>query len=146
MHYPPVSFHFRVEFQGLPGLKNQDAFFQEVTGLSRDLETEQLREGGRNDVTHQLPTRTKYPNLVLKRGLFVDSGLGSWVNDAMEHLDIKPCTVLVQLLNENHTPLLTYRCEGAYPLKWSIDGFNAQDSKILVETMELYYQHFKIMP
>jgi len=74
INYPPVSFHFKVEFQGIDGLKNQDAFFQEVTGLTRELESEQLKSGGENRFTFKLPTRGQYPNLVLKKGLFVDSG------------------------------------------------------------------------
>lgn len=143
--YPPVSFHFRVEFQGIPGLKQQDGFFQEVTGLSRELETEQVKSGGENRFTYKLPTRAQYPNLVLKRGLFLDSGLLTWVNDAIYNLDIKPATVLVTLLNDKHEPLQTYQCVNAWPQKWSVADFNAQESRIMVETMELFYQYFTII-
>lgn len=144
-HYPPVSFHFRVAFQGVPGLQRQDAFFQEVTGLSRELETESLKSGGENRFTFKLPTRAQYPSLVLKRGLFLDSGILNWVNDAIYNLDIKPVTVLVALLNDRHEPLQTYQCVNAWPQKWSVADFNAQESKILVETMELAYQYFTII-
>ena len=144
-HYPPVSFHFRVEFQDISGLHSQDAFFQEVSGLSRELETEQLKSGGENRFTFKLPTRGQYPNLVLKKGLFVDSGLAAWVNDAILNFDIQPATVIVSLLNENQEPLQAYKCVNAYPQKWSISDFNAQESQILVETMELYYQYFTVI-
>lgn len=144
-YYPPVGFHFKVEFQGIPGLKNQDAFFQEVTGLTRELETETLKVGGENRFTYKFPTRGQYPNLSLKRGLFVGSGILPWVTDAIEHLDISPVTVLVTLLNENHEPLQTYQCINAWPQKWSVADFNAQESRIVVETMELVYQYFKII-
>ncbi|MBK9337288.1 MAG: phage tail protein [Lewinellaceae bacterium] len=144
-HYPPVSFHFRVEFQGIPGLQRQDAFFQEVTGLSRELETEPLKSGGENRFSFKLPTRAQYPNLVLKRGLFLESGVLGWVNDAIYNLDIKPVTVLVTLLNDKHEPLQTYQCVNAWPQKWSVADFNAQESRILVETMELVYQYFTII-
>lgn len=144
-HYPPVSFHFRVEFQGIPGLQRQDAFFQEVTGLSRELETEPLKSGGENRFSFKLPTRAQYPNLVLKRGLFLESGVLNWVNDAIYNLDIQPVTVLVTLLNDKHEPLQTYQCVNAWPQKWSVADFNAQESRILVETMELVYQYFTII-
>jgi phage tail-like protein len=143
--YPPVGFHFKVEFQGIPGLKPQDGFFQEVTGLSRELETETVKSGGENRFTFKLPTRAQYPNLVLKRGLLLDSGLLTWVNDAIYNLEIKPATVLVTLLNENHEPLQTYQCVNAWPQKWSVADFNAQESRIMVETMELFYQYFTIV-
>ena len=144
-YYPPVGFHFRVEFQGIPGLQGQDAFFQEVTGLSRELETESIKSGGENRFTFKLPTRGQYPNLVLKRGLFRDSAIISWANDAILNLDIKPATVIVTLLNEQHEPLQSYQCVNAWPQKWSIADFNAQESRILVETMELFYQYFTII-
>lgn len=144
-YYPPVSFHFRVEFQDIPGVKKQDAFFQEVSGLSRELETESVKSGGENRFAFKLPTRAQYPNLVLKRGLFLDSGIISWANDAMINLDIKPATVIVTLLNEQREPLQAYKCVNAWPQKWSVADFNAQESRILVETMELYYQYFTII-
>lgn len=145
MYYPPVGFHFRVEFQGIPGVQNLDGLFQEVTGLSRELESEPIKSGGENRFTYKLPTRAQYPNLVLKRGLLIDSGLITWVNDAIYNLDIKPATVLVTLLNEKHEPLQTYQCVNAWPQKWSVADFNAQESRILIETMELFYQYFTII-
>ena len=143
--YPPVGFHFRVEFQGVPGVKDQDAFFQEVTGLSRELETETLKVGGENRFTLKFPTRGSYPNLSLKRGLFTNSAILPWVTDAIEHFDITPVTVLVTLLNEKHEPLQTYQCINAWPQKWSITDLNAEESRIVVETMELVYQYFNII-
>ncbi len=144
-HYPPVGFHFRVDFQGVPGLKTQDAYFQEVSGLSRELETEPIKSGGENRFTLKLPVRAQYPNLVLKRGMFLDSALLKWADDAILHFDVKPVTVLVVLLNEQHQPLQTYKCVNAWPLKWNISNFNAEESRIVVETMELVYNYFTII-
>lgn len=145
VHYPPVGFFFKVVFQGLPGSMDQDGYFQEVSGLSRELETETIKSGGENRFSYKLPTRAQYPNLVLKRGLFTDSAIIPWVNDAIENLEIKPVTVLVKLLNEKGAPLVTYQCSNAWPQKWSISPFNAEESRIVVETMELIYHHFKIL-
>ena len=145
LHYPPVGFHFRVEFQDVPELTIRDTFFQNVSGLSRELGTETINSGGENRFSFKLPTRAQYPNLVLTRGLLVDSKLIKWATDAIEHLDILTSTVMVTLLNENHEPLQTYQCIHAWPQKWNISGFNAEESKIVVETMELAYQYFKII-
>lgn len=144
-YYPPVSFHFRVEFQGVPGLKTQDAFFQEVTGLSRELKTEPIKSGGENRFTQMVPAGASYSPLTLKRGVFPDSGILTWVNDAILDFDIKPVTVIVTLLNDKHEPLQSYKCVNAWPQKWSVADFNAQESRILVETMELFYQYFTII-
>lgn len=144
-YYPPVGFHFRVEFQGINGVTTQDAFFQEVSGLSVDIENETVRSGGENRFSFKLPTRANYQNLVLKRGLLVGSAVINWVRDAVDTMEVEPISVLVQLLNEQHEPLQTYQCINAWPQKWSVADFNAQESRVVVETMELVYQYFTIL-
>lgn len=144
-HYPPVGYHFRVEFQDVPDLIHRDTFFRDVGGLSQELESETVVSGGENRFSYKLPTRAQYPNLTLKRGLFKDSGLIKWVTDAIVHLDIKPATILVSLLNEKHEPLISYQCINAWPQKWSISDFNAQESQLVVENLELVYQYFQII-
>ena len=69
-YYPPSGFHFKVEFIGVDGMNTDtEQRFQEVSGLSFEVETEPLREGGENRFEYKLPKRIKYPNLILKRGL-----------------------------------------------------------------------------
>ena len=69
-YIPPCGFYFRVEFVGIDGMEDdKEQRFQEVSGLSFEVETEELKEGGENRFVYKLPKRTKYPNLVLKRGL-----------------------------------------------------------------------------
>jgi phage tail-like protein len=101
-------------------------------------------EGGENRFTHRLPGRARWGDLTLKRGLFVDSGLTSWVRDAVENLVIVPVTVWVSLLNEDHEPLMTWTVTGAWPKKWSVADLNAETSAITVESLDLSYRYFRI--
>lgn len=140
--YPPVGFHFKVEFE-LEGMTRHDVAFREVSGVTAEIDVETLDEGGENRFSHRLPGRAKYPNLVLKRGVMTQSGLIDWFRRAVENLDIKPATVTVKLLNEQHQPLSTWSVVGAWPVKWSVDTLNAETNGIAVETIEMAYQHFK---
>lgn len=148
-YYPPVGFHFRVEFGFLPGDSN-DVRFQEVSGLSAEVSTEEVIEGGENRFAHRLPTRSKYGNLVLKRGLLTSSKLVGWVTNAIQNIeanpdkpDESPTTVNVTLLNSDHKPLAdTYSFVQAWPIKWSISDFKAMDNSLVIETLELSYQYF----
>lgn len=148
-YYPPVGFHFRVEF-GFLSSDTNDVRFQEVSGLGAEVSTEDLAEGGENRFTHRLPTRAKYANLVLKRGLLTDSKLVNWITNAVENIeanpdadDEKPTTVNVTLLNEEHQPLAdTYSFINAWPVKWSVSDFKAMDNSLVIETLELSYQYF----
>ena len=140
-YYPPVGFHFSVEFTGL-STGEKDHQFQSVSGLTVDIETEEITEGGENRFKHKIPVRTKYPNLVLKRGLLVDSKVVDWCKDAVEDFNFKPIDLIVKLLNEKHEPLLSWNIVHAYPIKWSIADFNAEESKVVIETIELVYNYY----
>ena len=60
-YYPPGAFHFKVEFNGVTGTDNDtEQRFQEVSGLSFDIETEELKEGGENRFTWKLPKRAAH--------------------------------------------------------------------------------------
>jgi phage tail-like protein len=142
-YYPPVGFHFKVEFD-LDGIRDQDFRFQEVGGLNVEIETEPIKSGGENRFTYALPTRAKYNNLSLKRGLFTNSRLITWCKEAVESLEVEPTTVFVTLLNEQHEALQLYTFINAYPLKWSISDFNAEENKLVIETLELSFHYFKI--
>lgn len=143
VYLPPVGFHFSARFD-VPGATERDVRFRDVSGLTMELEEFAYNEGGENRFSHKLPVRGRYPDLVLKRGLLVDSGLRKWVLDAVHNLVIQPVTVWVTLLDETHAPLQTYTVVGAWPKKWVISDFSAESSEIVVETLELAYQYFRV--
>jgi len=140
---PPVGFHFQVEFN-LDGAGDADIRFREVSGLTMELEEETVNEGGENRFAHKLPVRGRYPDLVLKRGLLTSTGVRSWIEDAVHDLIIAPTTVWVTLLNEADEPLQTYTVTGAWPKKWAISDLSAESSDVVVETLELAYQTFRV--
>jgi len=142
VYFPPVGFHFKVEFLGISS-GDIDTRFQEVSGLSAEVTTEELAVGGENRFTYRLPNRARYNNLILKRGMVQDSNLISWLSDAIEDFVFKPVDVNVYLLNENHEISATWVLLQAYPVKWSVSDFKAQESSLVIETIELAYQYFR---
>ena len=143
-YYPPVGFHFLVEFEGL-GSQAKDHQFQSVSGLSVDIETEEIAEGGENRFKHKLPVKTKYPNLTLKRGILIDSVVINWCRDAIENFSFKPVNLTVKLLNQQHQPLVSWNVVHAYPVKWAVEDFNAEESKLVIENVELTYNYFTLI-
>mgnify|MGYP000920222902 FL=1 len=144
MYTPPVGFHFKVEVLGLDRAVDDDVRFSEVGGLGFEVATEEVPEGGENRFIQRYPLRTKYPDLVLKRGLLKSSAIWDWTRDCIENLDIKPKNVDVKLLNENHEPLITWHLVGAYPVKWAVTDLNATNNAIVVESLQLAYQYFTV--
>src|SRR4051812_44187040 len=127
-YYPPVGFHFKVEFHGLGN--DNDCRFQSVAGLNVEYDVESFKEGGENRFEHKLPVRTKYGDLSLKRGMLTDSKVIGWFLKAFQEREFKPVDVFISLLNEKHTSIRTWQVHKAWPKKWSVSDFNAQENGI----------------
>ncbi len=138
---PPVGFHFRVEVLGLSPHGN-DVRFTEVSGLSVELGTLEVPEGGENRFVQKFPAGNKYSELVLKRGLLTDSGIAEWISRCINDFIIEPKNIDVMLLNENHEPLITWHLVNAYPTRWSVSDFNSTANAIAIESLQFYYQYF----
>lgn len=137
----PVSFHFRIIIPGKGS--DDDIKFQEVGGLTAEIGVEELVVGGENTFTYRLPTRAKYNNLVLKRGMLKNTKLIAWFRSSIENFEFDPVDVSVHLLNENHEVITSWEVIQAYPVKWIISDFNANNNSLVIETIELAYQYFK---
>jgi phage tail-like protein len=142
-YYPPVGFHFKVEVLDIPPGAH-DVRFTEVSGLSMELGTEEIAEGGENRFVQKFPTRARYPELVLKRGLLRNSEVVDWIRTSIENLDIKPKNLDIKLLNEEHEPLMTWHVVSAYPTKWAVSDLNSTSNSVVIETLQFYYQYFRL--
>jgi phage tail-like protein len=151
-YYPPLGFYYEVKFVGF-GNNQLDARFQSVSGLSVEYEMEDYKEGGENRFVHKLPVRTKYADLVLKRGMLTDSKVIEWFLSAFRDRDFKPkekndiaTDIDILLKNEKGEALRTWNVFHAIPKKWNVSDLNAQESSIVIETMELTYRYFTVIP
>lgn len=143
-HFAP-NFYFTVTFLGLDGLSADDIKFQSVSGLDALVETESIKEGGENRFEHVTPVRTKYASLILKRGILGpgQSGLTEWCKKAVEQQVYKPADLLISLLNSKGEPLYNWKVIHAWPKSWKAGELNAEQGKVLIETVELSYNYFQ---
>jgi phage tail-like protein len=150
-YYPPGGFHFRVAFSGVSGMDVDDQQrFQDVSGLSFEIETEAFTEGGENRFAYKLPKRIKYPNLVLKRGMITNKVLTDWINSARDGFFwaspfpfFQPANILITLMDEAGEAVAVWNVVQAYPVKWAMSDLNANGNTVVVETIELAYQYFE---
>ena len=142
--YPPPGFHFLVVIEMFPQTP-QDLRFQSVSGLSVNIPTETVAEGGENRFKQQFPQVPQFNKLILKRGLFLGSFLSHWCRNSIQNFEFDPKNVLISLLNDKHIPLNVWHVFNAYPTKMDISEFNAEQNTLVIETLELTYQYFKPM-
>ena len=153
LYYPPVSFFFRVAFLNIKTV-TEDARFQSVSGLSSEVVTETYKEGGQNQFDHELPMKIQHPNLVLKRGLLAPKTSGSrllandiqqWCLQMMETLIVRPTDIKIDLLNPAGNTIMSWDVIHAWPKKWLVSDFDAEENQIAIETMELHYDSFRLI-
>lgn len=145
VYYPPPGFHFVVKFEFTPNVL--DMSFQSVSGLSVEYDYETYKEGGENRFEHKLPVRTKYSDLVLKRGFVIaGSQIYTWCQQAFRDRLFFPTNITIILMNDLHMPLKAWNVVQAIPKKWSVSDFNANENGVVVETLELTYRYFEIIP
>jgi len=138
----PVSFYFMLSFQG------EDAAFQEVSGISKELSVEEVVCGGENRFKYRLPTVSTSPNLVLKRAL-VSTGslLLNWCANTIDQglaTNIQPHDVSVSLLAADHQVCVKWNFIKAYPVKYSVSELKSQENGLVIETIELAYTYFQV--
>jgi len=136
-HDPYGSFRLRVEILGL-----QVGGFSEVSGLEREVQLEDFREGGLNDYTHKLVTVTKYQNLTLKRGLADRIDLWQWHQDVINgKIERRPVTVV--LVDTAGADTWRWTFAQAYPVKWSGSPLNASSAAVFVESVDFAHNGIK---
>ncbi|MFT4861918.1 MAG: phage tail-like protein [Pseudohongiellaceae bacterium] len=141
------AFYFRVYLGGRFGfLSNSspsDHSFLEVSGLTAEMQTESVVEGGENRYVHQLPSGVKYPKLQLKRGIVtLDSPLAKWCKKTLEGgfaSRIEPLDLSVRLLDRTGDPVRVWEVVHAYPVKWEVESFNSTKNEVAIEKIELNY-------
>ena len=141
-YYPPWGFYYKVEF-GISS-NGDDARFQSVSGLSVGYDYENFREGGENRFEHKLPVRTKYADMILKRGMLVGSEVIDWFTRAFRDRQFEPTDINVILMNEKGEPIRTWKIVQAIPKKWTVSDLNSTENAVVIETMELTYRYFTV--
>ena len=138
------GFYFKLVFLGKSGIA--DTAFQEVSGLTKEISTEEVAWGGENRFKYRLPTTPKYQNLVLKRGVTSnDSDLRDWCDQTLDGgllNPIKTKDLQLLLLNEEGVTCMAWTVYKAYPVKWQSSELNSEKNALLIETIELSFQYF----
>jgi phage tail-like protein len=135
--YPYTSFRFRIEIEGLIVAQVSD-----ITGLNIETETESYEEGGVNDYVHILPKRTKYQNIILKRGISDEDDMWKWYQEVVSG-KFKRKSGSIVLQDVTGTDKWCWNFQEAYPVKWTGPELKADSNTVAFETIELAHHGIK---
>lgn len=131
---PLNAFNFQVEIGNLV-----IAGFSECSGLQAEIEAQPYSEGGVNGYEHQFWGRTKYPRLVLKRGLAHVDGLWIWYWDTVQG-KVQRKNGTIYLCDSQQRAVIAWHFSQALPLKWAGPDLRADSATLAFETIELVHQ------
>jgi phage tail-like protein len=135
---PVAELRFKVDLPGITVGR-----FRECTGIAVEVETKEYMEGGSNDFVHKLPTRVKYPNIVLKRGVTHEEALMKWFFDS--RFTPQRHDMTITLLGPGTKTVRAWAFLNAYPIKWTGPNLNASSNQVAVETLEIVHNGLRLV-
>ena len=120
------------------------AGFSECSGLEMTLDIEEYKEGGNNGKTLRFPSRVKWANLRLKRGVTQSTDLWLWHYGLVQGT-VKRHDGLVMLQDEEHTPVRMWSFKRGLPVKWSGPALNATQIQVAIEELEIAHEGLRLM-
>lgn len=134
-NYPLPKFHFQVEWGGTR------IGFTEVTGLTIENEVIEYREGSSPEYNKvKMPGMHKFGNITLKRGTFAnDNEYFAWLNTVKLNT-IERRDLIINLLNENHEPVVVYKVKQAWPVKIQAPDLKSDANEAAIESLELAHE------
>lgn len=125
------GFRFLVEVDDI-----KQGVFTECTLPVIEWEMTEVKEGGLNSHTHQLPGRRKGAKVTLKNGL-AKVGLLEWYLKCMGEPPFTRRSVTITLFNSANKPVITWNIAEAFPVKWTGPDLKAGENSIAIQTLEL---------
>lgn len=133
--WPLVKFKFSVK------IGDKEAFFQEVTGLSAEVQQIEYRQGNSKEFSSvKMPGIKKFGNVTLKKGIFKDDK-GFW--DLYKQITTNTFerkTITISLLDEKNEVAMSWTLANAFPAKITVTDMKSDANEAAVETMELAHE------
>jgi phage tail-like protein len=119
--------------------------FSECSGIEMSLDVEEFKEGGRNGAILKFPTRVKWSNITLKKGMGAGTGLWDWHYGFVEGKGKRLDGVIV-LLNDLHVPNNIWNFRRGLPVKYTGPTMNAGQNQVAIESIEIAHEGIYQLP
>lgn len=130
--------------------------FSEISGLERETEVAEYREGGDNETPKKSPGLSKFNDLTLKRGQTLDEGQNDfygWASQVHNAVGLGIATEnfrrdpeLVQY-DRMGRPAVRWRIHNAWPKRFKATGdFSGNSNDNSIEELVLTYEGFEKVP
>lgn len=144
---PLRSFTFRVWFDG-----EEQGGFSSVSGLRRETEIIEYREGNEASTPRKVPGLTKFDNITLERGV-----IGGFFREWLEEIFSLPKgllqapnnnfrkTITIEVLNKNGSTARTFRVYHCWPTVVEHSDLTADSSELFMEKIEIAHEGWEVV-
>lgn len=135
--WPLPKFRFEVDL----GSQLKAVAFQEVSGMDVENPIIEYRKSNSPQFsTVKMPGITKYGNITMKRGVFLnDNTFWNWHNEIKMNI-IKRRTVIIKLLDEGGKVTMQWQLLNAWPTKISSTDLKSDGNEVAVDTIEIAHE------
>jgi phage tail-like protein len=130
---PFTNFNFLVEIDGITR-----AAFHECSGLDSTMDVIEHREGGRTTPL-KLPGMTRFPNVVLRRGVTDDRELYEWHQDAVAG-NVERRNGSIVILDRQGNEQTRWNFISAWPLAYRGPALTSEGNDVAIESFELAHE------
>jgi phage tail-like protein len=150
---PYRAFNFLITFVDSPGApgaplqpvgSSPSGGFSECSGLEMSMDIEEYKEGGNNATILRFPTRVKWANLRLKRGVALTDDLWRWHFGFVRGQVVRRDGV-VTLQDEQQNPVKMWSFTRGLPVKWTGPSLNATQNQVAIEELEIAHEGLKLL-
>lgn len=137
--YPLPAFSFTVEWGGTR------VGFTEVAGLTQENQAIEYREGSFPEYSSiKMPGLRKFSNVTLKRGVIKsDNDFAKWLSTVKLN-QVERRDLVISLLNEEHSPVMTWKIHNAFPVKVEGPGLKSTGNEVAIESIELAHEGLEV--
>ena len=134
---PFRSYRFSVEIDGIT-----EAYFTEITGIEASYDIMYFMTGDIDNST-SLPGLVRNTNITLKQGTTDNMEIFEWFKGepgmagAVERKD-----VTIKAVDDQQAELAVWTFYDAWPCRYVVSDFNASESAVVIETLEMAYEGF----
>jgi phage tail-like protein len=141
---PYCQFNFLVDL-GTGTTDGPQTGFQEVSAISTEVAVTEYRNGNsKENAPVKITGINKATDVTMKRGVIGALDLYAWLNDIRNGNQNALRTVTIQLQNEEHEVVQTWKLLRARIVKYTSGPFNARASDVAIEEIVLAYERLEL--
>lgn len=126
--------------------------FQECSGLEIEQDVQEYLEGGRNDAVIRRVGRAKYPNLILKRGMFfgregaLNRDLWQWIQGVVAGVrPVRRYDGLIEVYRKADEVIARWEFDRGLPARLKGPELNARTGEVAIEELHIAHEALRLV-